>query len=284
MVVVRLKGGVGNQLFQYAFGQGVAALNRQPLFYDVSRFKNDPLRSFELQELQLPVASNDILNQFFEKSLVERLKRKVGIPSRFNVIKEQKEYEYLYKLDVHLSNGSNIYFDGYWQNTDYFASKTDISFQLNEVAKRKLCNDALNNGDHNTIALHIRRGDYATNPETRKIHGLLDIQYYEQAIEYFQQRFENIKFYIFSDDINWCKTVFVGKHFSFIMPGERPLHDLLLMSTANHQIIANSTFSWWGAWVNQKPDKTVIAPKQWFADPLQNFKIESLIPKTWVRI
>jgi hypothetical protein len=133
----------------------------------------------------------------------------------------------------------------------------------------------------NSVSLHVRRGDYVQNPIINQTHGLCSLEYYEKAVQYMAEKLEKPVFFVFSDDILWCKenlklpfpTVFVEGNFL-------NYEDLTLMSACQHQIVANSSFSWWGAWLNNFAKKIVIAPKKWFNDQ----EIKDLIPQTWTRL
>jgi hypothetical protein len=134
---------------------------------------------------------------------------------------------------------------------------------------------------HNSVALHVRRGDYLTNTSAANYHGVCSLLYYQKAIDLLSSQYSNLYFYVFSDDIKWAEsnltipfpTTFIGHNF-----GDQSFQDLRLISRCKHQIIANSSFSWWGAWLNSYENKTVIAPKKWF---LNNKKTESLFPPSW---
>ena len=125
-----------------------------------------------------------------------------------------------------------------------------------------------------TCSLHIRRGDYVMVSNN---HPPCDLEYYREAMKCFPP---NTQFLIFSDDIPWCKTQFIGNNFHFI-EGNSDYVDLYLMTQCEHNIIANSSFSWWGAWLNQNPNKKVIAPSKWFGPGLQHHNTKDLIPETW---
>jgi hypothetical protein len=134
--------------------------------------------------------------------------------------------------------------------------------------------------------VHIRRGDYLLNPETQKIHGVCSLSYYFEAIALLEKEFENINYFIFSDDINWVKeNLHVTNAVYIESEEERIAHeDIYLMSLASHNIIANSSFSWWGAWLNQYEHKMVIAPKRWFADEVMYQQSHDIVCESWVKI
>jgi hypothetical protein len=139
-------------------------------------------------------------------------------------------------------------------------------------------------GRVNAVSLHVRRGDYVKNPKTTATHGLCSLDYYHTAIRYIYETVEQPYFFIFSDDMAWVK-----EHLKIDAPcqyvdhnqGKESFNDMHLMSLCKHHIIANSSFSWWGAWLNSSPEKIVIAPNKWFAN--QN-NIKDLLPNDWVTL
>jgi hypothetical protein len=131
----------------------------------------------------------------------------------------------------------------------------------------------------------VRRGDYVTSPKTNSVHGTCSLEYYYDSFNLIEKQHKNSHYFIFSDDIEWCKQnleFIKNKTFIELSANERDHEEMYLMSQCKHNIIANSSFSWWGAWLNQNPDKMVIAPKKWFHD--QQINTNDLIPDTWIRI
>ena len=133
-----------------------------------------------------------------------------------------------------------------------------------------------------SISIHIRRGDYLSNTKNSKLYSVCDLKYYKNATEHFTKTYPNPVFYVFSDDIDWAKTNFTGGQFIFIS-GNRPSEDMYLMSRCRHNIIANSTFSWGAAWLNQNRGKIVIAPINWYRGKLNEYS-RNLVPENWIRI
>ncbi|MBI3482318.1 MAG: alpha-1,2-fucosyltransferase, partial [Bacteroidetes bacterium] len=151
--------------------------------------------------------------------------------------------------------------------------------------------------DCDSVAIHVRRGDYVANPVYQSFFGALPLTYYQVAVSEMKSKVANPKFFIFSDDVSWCQ-----QNFAFIPDAKFIAHkasvkaseDLVLMSTCRHQIIANSTYSWWGAWLNTNVGKVVIAPKQWFANTFSDspqppyasryYNTKDLLPESWIRL
>ncbi|WP_177230471.1 alpha-1,2-fucosyltransferase [Chitinophaga sp. CF118] len=183
-------------------------------------------------------------------------------------------------------NSRPVYLDGYWQSEKYFKQYGDV-IRREFTAKdewdghnKQILNSILN---ADAVSIHIRRGDYVTNAVTNKFHGTCDIDYYQKAIALVEERMEAPFYYIFSDDLPWAKEhlVFSKGTAHFVdNNADAAFMDIMLMSKCKYNIIANSTFSWWGAWLNNNPGKLVIAPKKWF-----NHKDDSdIIPDTWMKI
>jgi hypothetical protein len=139
-----------------------------------------------------------------------------------------------------------------------------------------------------SVGIHIRGRDYITNEETKKSHFTCDILYYERCISYIRDKIYNPNFFVFSDDPEWAKTFLKTDHsFTFVegnLWNKTNYEDLRLMSLCKHNIIANSSFSWWGAWLNNNPAKIVLAPQKWFALSELNKKTEDLVPDKWIKI
>jgi hypothetical protein len=189
--------------------------------------------------------------------------------------------------------GQNVYLDGYWQSEKYFkdaqqAIRKDFSFrgpsdQANRALLEKM--DADLHSGFVPVSVHVRRGDYSSNPQTNAFHGLLPVSYYEAAMGELEKRFPRISYYVFSDDLGWCRENmrFKGRVAFVDVNVDKPCWmDMRLMSACRHHIIANSSFSWWGAWLNARQDKAVIAPRQWFAD--SRFIGKDRLPDGWIEV
>ncbi|MCK4744844.1 alpha-1,2-fucosyltransferase, partial [Candidatus Parcubacteria bacterium] len=179
----------------------------------------------------------------------------------------------------------NIYLDGYWQSEKYFKNiensirkeftlKNDLQLKAKKLL-RKIKNTE-------SISIHIRRNDYISHKPANQYHGVCHLSYYKKAINVIIKKIDDPHFFVFSDDIDWCKKNLKIKFPTIFVEGNKDYEDLILMSKCKHNIIANSTFSWWGAWLNNNPNKIVIAPKKWFRKKSINTK--DLIPKTWIKI
>ncbi|MXV17462.1 alpha-1,2-fucosyltransferase [Hufsiella ginkgonis] len=282
MIVVTLLGGLGNQMFQYAFGRHLAIKNKSRLVVDLSMLlARNPEIDYTFREFELDVFNvsfsnfNDVRNTFGY-----RLARKLKQVTYLN--EDGKPFDpalLQIKGDAHLI--------GYWQTEKYFAEVSDVlrndfTFKIPPGPGSQHVIDAIVHS--NAVAIHFRRGDYVSLPSA-SIHGVCSPDYYRQAMAYIEANVVNPHYFIFSDDIPWVKAniTFPGQH-TFVEgnDGKKSFEDLRLMSLCKHNIIANSSFSWWGAWLNANKRKIVVAPKAWFRDPSVN--ASDLIPETWIRI
>lgn len=297
MIIVKIKGGLGNQMFQYAIGKSFSYYNQCELKLDLREFKKYKLHKYNLDcfNIDADFASSDdfkkvnmtLLNNSLFSKIYFKLKRN---KSNHQYQAEVKGMEGSFCPEIFNLKG-DVYLDGYWQNEGYFKNieqiiRSDFSFkekpsQLNGEYLEKI-------RESNSVSVHIRRGDYINNPKTLKVHGFLGLNYYMQAIEIIKDNIKNPEFFIFSDDIGWAKNnlkINYPIHFIDHNNKESGHEDLRLMINCKHNIIANSTFSWWGAWLNNNPNKIVIAPSQWMSrDEMEKRKNFDIIPKEWIKL
>jgi len=289
MLIVNILGGIGNQMFQYAFGYAISKKNDEVLKLDINSFETYDLRDYELGlfNINAVLASNEEVKKlkYKNENIFEKVLRKVRRKKMAVSENNYKEHHFHFDQDVFNAEG-NIYFDGYWQSEKYF----------NDYREELLEQFTLKNGIHSqtrifkqkienaeSISLHIRRADYVTNAHTNSVHGTCDLVYYRKAVSFLKSKVSNPHFFIFSDDLAWAKENldFIDNITFVELEKDVPDHEeMYLMSQCRHNIIANSSFSWWGAWLNQNPDKIVIAPKQWFNDLAIN--TSDLIPESWI--
>jgi hypothetical protein len=286
MITTNLKGGLGNQMFQYATGRFLAYKNRSELkLFKEPASKLDTYRNYELGKFN--IQENFVPN--FKKNLPDKIFRR-HYPDYHPAL--------LTKASAKLSKGKNVYLNGFFQSEKNFLEIRDVllkEFTLKEEFKsdsfKKLSEHI--SSQSNSVSIHIRRGDYVKNSQTNKYHGTCSLSYYEKAIENISEQIENSSpenqqpiFYIFTDDVAWAKeNLILSEEHQFISGhGLSFQEEMILMSKCKHNIIANSSFSWWGAWLNQNDDKIVIAPTPWVnkkPNPHPNITPESwtLIPK-----
>lgn len=292
MIIGKILGGLGNQMFQYAATRSLAASKGVSYCLDIMQFSgyrlhqgfqintifdcNSRLASREEISSVLGWQSSSGVRRFLSRSALSGFRSSSWISE-----------PYFNFWDGFFDVPSNCYLDGYWQTEKYFKTvqnliRKDFNFclpmnQQNTVMANKIKNSM-------SISLHVRRGDYVANQNVNKIHGICSVDYYKTAIAQMASQIENPMFYVFSDDIDWVKkNINIGHPHDFIEhnKGTESYNDMRLMSMCHHHIIANSTFSWWGAWLNPSQEKLVIAPKKWFA---QRDNSSDLIPDSWFTV
>lgn len=295
MIIVKLMGGHSNQLFQYAAGRRLALKRNTNLkldltWFDMSFDAGTTPRHYELDSypISATVAGKNDLAKIEDNTSSNELAGRIWskLARVRSVTKLDERYLGLNK-DV-LTAPDNTYLVGYWQNEKYFKDIREILLKEFEPttpisAKNKLYLDQIKACD--AISLHVRRGDYATNQATQEFHGLTSLDYYSKALKLVKDKRsgEDLRVFVFSTDMGWCK-----ENLSFDIPtifvegNENGADDMRLMKHCKHNIMANSSFSWWGAWLNQNPTKIVIAPKDWFQDKQANSDMDN-IPKGWIQ-
>lgn len=292
MIIIELMGGLGNQMFQYATGRKLALERNVELKLDISNFDHDSKRTYRLNHFNTidAIASGEeikVLRRYDRPSLStipSFLKERLKPYYRRHHVKEQ-QFEY----DPNLRNiGNDAYLSGYWQTEKYFSDIRDIlrkEFTLKDrldEANLELLSRILGK---NSVSLHIRRGDYITDHKTFQYHGTCSNEYYQNAIGLVGRNIEDPHFFIFSDDMAWVKRNFpISYPHEFVSHNgeEKDYLDMILMLHCRHHIIANSSFSWWGAWLGESGDATIIAPLQWFRNP--SLGNRDLLPESWLRI
>lgn len=287
MIIVELAGGLGNQMFQYAFGIATAERTNSKLFLD-QRFleiKDQPA-GFTLRDYELDifgVSNQNILpSNLFSKatklqgSLKAKLFRKIAPQFSTYIKEDSKKFHPEY-----LKTNKEVYLRGYWQNPRYFDDYKEVilkafEFQKGWSSSGKEFADQIA-AQPQAISIHVRRGDYLKNPFNLKV---CNQEYYQKSIEHFKEI--NGHYFIFSDEPKWVLENFDLKSNCTVVDRkgspETNYEDFRLMSLCHHHIIANSSFSWWGAYLNNKPNKKVIAPKLW--DQLRSSK--DVCPSEWI--
>ena len=280
MIIAKLKGGLGNQLFQYSVGRAVALHHKLPLKLDITVFDTYKLHNgYRLDQfaIQADIATeNEIINLKGGHNVLSSALRKAGLYKRKSFFKEKRSSYF----DARVFKNNFVYLDGYWQNELYFSNIREVL--LRELSPINSMNDL--GCDYlepinkcNSVSLHVRRGDYLN----LKNINVLDVDYYMKAVEYIRKSIEKPTFFIFSDDLDWCKkSLGFLDGCIYVDRTQTEIDDLKLMSFCRHNITANSSFSWWGAWLNQNPNKIIIAPKGWL---LNDTGSNNIIPSDWVQ-
>jgi hypothetical protein len=292
MVIVKIIGGLGNQMFQYAFARALSIKLNSSIKFDVSDFANYDLhQGLELERIfnfSTEAASKSEINRILCWQAPALIRRVVSRPS-LTALRCKRfvlEPHFNYWAGISQLTG-NCYLSGYWQTEKYFADvaheiRADFAFKPAMNAKNAELTQQINKV--NAVSLHVRRGDYANNAKNLATHGLCSLDYYQAAIQRIANQIECPHFFVFSDDIAWVKSnlkIDFSHQFVDHNHAAESYNDMRLMSLCKHNIIANSSFSWWGAWLNSNVDKIVIAPKQWFATQTNT---QDLIPQSWVRL
>lgn len=253
MITSNLLGGLGNYMFQIASAYSLALDNN-----DTTVFDNKS--SITVHKHIDSYSTNILRNITFGR---------IGVVSNYN-----EPFFHYNKIPYR----ENTKINGYYQSEKYFRHNKDEIldlFSIDDVSKEFIKNNFKDVIGRKTCSIHVRRGDYLNLPNH---HPPCSIEYYNEAIKLMDVD----KFLVFSDDIGWCKENFIGDNFIFI-EGNVDYIDMWLMSLCENNIIANSSFSWWGAWLNQNSNKKVVAPKRWFGSAI-NHNTKDLIPYTWTTI
>jgi len=301
MIIVKLMGGIGNQMFQYACGYNLALKYHVPLALDHSFLEEKPIpegrtpRDYELHafniDLRLRQREINIRPPMEEPPQTggwwKRLRESIGGKKYYTFFEEDTT-----RLDFSFfEHGKRQYLVGYFQNELYFADhqkevRKNFTFvPIKSTANLKLA-QAIKDAE-NPVSIHVRRGDYLTLGGG-KIHGVCPLEYYAKGIDIIKTRVKRPAFFVFSaDDPKWAREAFTAFGLGDSVVGDENTgaygyENMRLMSLCKHHIIANSSFSWWGAWLNDKPDKIVIFPERWMADPRQQHFNPS--PPSWMRV
>ena len=289
-------------MFQYAAGRALSLRLSVPLFLDLSFLKAGKLQKdveyreygLDVFDIEADIMAEVIKNEFYKKALrnyklkISGVNRKLfnySIPIKKIYTEKKRSYN---REFGNLSR--NTYLDGYWSSPKYFEGyedviRNDFRFKIKpDVVNKKLISEISNQQE--SVAIHIRKGDFSKLDKL----GVTEMDYYQCATEYYLQNLKNPVFYLFGND-----PVLAGNEISKLFGGikiipvdinqsvEKNIEDMRLITFCNHQIIGNSTFGWWGAWLNKKQDKMVAAPKKIFNDPKLNEEIQDMIPENWLR-
>lgn len=296
MVIVKLTGGLGNQMFQYAAARRLAHVQQAPLKLDISWFekvrRGDTRRQYELhvfkikQDFASPQEVKELRGVDIEKlpRILKRFLRSAGFFVKQTYV-EEKSFQFDPEI---LKLHDNVYLNGYWQSSKYFEDieniiRNDFTFNFEPDSRNERIADEIRNCE--AVSLHVRRGDYISNKAISQYHGSSSLNYYKSAIEEITAGVRNPHFFVFSDEPAWVKSnLKVDMPMTFLVHNgpEKGYEDLRLISLCRHHIIANSSFSWWGAWLSTNPGKIVIAPQKWFNR--EEIYTDDLIPQGWLRL
>ncbi len=298
MIIVKLAGGLGNQMFQYAAGRSLAVVHNVPLKLDCAWYGESPsplttprayaLHHFGIRKSEATPEEIAAVRHPWGSGLWGRLQaRREGRRPPWRRRWYCQESATVFDPNFFRA-GPDVYLDGYWQSEKHFTPIADDIrriFTLRRPLSGRNREAAEAVAQCESVALHVRRKDYVTNPLIHQVFVVCGREYYEAAAARIQTRVTDPVFFVFSDDPVWCRenlrlpatTKFVDWN-----TADQDVEDLRLMSLCRHNIIANSSFSWWGAWLNRNSDKIVIAPRRWFRDP--TVPTIDLIPAGWERL
>lgn len=296
MTVVKLMGGLGNQMFQYATARRIAWRNKSVLKLDLSTLQGEPgsdtPRRFELHHLSItaqPASPSEIAGLTMQaaasrESVLGHLLQKLGLRP-LPVFYRERHFHFDRAV---LRMSDNSYLEGYWQSEKYFADIKELiltEFSFKHPLSGMNLQLAQSMQTTSSVSLHIRRGDYVSSSAITAFHGTCSLQYYLNAAAKIASEVPAPHFFVFSDDTEWVKEHLLLPYTMTMVEHNGPdagHEDMRLMSMCRHHIIANSSFSWWGAWLNPRPDKIVIAPSRWFNDP--SVDTGDLLPASWLRM
>jgi hypothetical protein len=294
VILVKLHDGLCNQMFQYAAARRLAAAHKTSVRIDTSWYDSIPAkatpRTFELDKFQITgtrashweTIGTDGVRNTPRRELPVALYRKV-----------RPRYRFVGERQFHFDPGilqlpDNVCLFGYWMSEKYFVDiaetiRREFAFRDppdpdNEEWATKMREGA-------SVAVHVRRGDYVNDPEATAHQGLCSVDYYNRAIEFMRARVPEARFFVFSDDLDWARdNLMLGEGAEFVSNnrGAASDQDLRLMTFAHHNILANSSFSWWGAWLNQNVSKLVVAPRRWMND--LSFDTRDILPSDWISL
>lgn len=287
MVITSIYGGLGNQMFQYAIGKSISVTRYVDFKIDTFKINNSNYiaRDFSLIKFNISaeLANMSEVKKFHNSKSLDFI---FGKLYQKNIRLSKKIFEKkAFHFDEKMLLLSNGYLDGYWQCYKYFEDIREVLLKeftlVNEMnLENKLICDKIN--ELNSISIHIRRGDYVKDKKNKTIYNVFGLEYYHNAVEFITKKIDNPYFFVFSDDLEWASKNLNLTNATYVDVNstQNPENDLILMSNCKHNIIANSTFSWWGAWLNQNSEKIIIAPKKWMST-LES--LDDLYPCTWIR-
>ena len=285
MKIVKFLGGLGNQMFQYAFYKSLS-INSKNVKSDITGFQTYSLHNgFELENIFNISMNNanpftiNLYDKTYKTWHIRKLRRLLNLKRLYFEEREWSIYD-----ENTLKDSKKVFYWGYWQNEKYFKNieeqiRNDFIFKNILDSRNHLICEKIKNT--NSVSIHIRRGDYVNHP---LFGDICNEDYYVKAIKHIQLKVDNPEYFIFSNDISWCKKHLKLLDATFIdwNIGKQNFIDMQLMSYCKHNVIANSSFSWWAAWLNNNENKMVFAPKKWRND-INNTSID-ILPEQWIKI
>lgn len=290
MIIAQICGGLGNQMFQYALGRRLAHDRGVALKLDLTPLATDPLRDYACDQFAVTATVADA--EELARSGVEppprgffaRLLRGAPPP----VMRVVREAAFTFDPDV-LAAPADAHLIGYWQSERYFVDAADLIREEFRLARPMHPARAAVHAEIAAaaapISVHVRRGDYVSNPTAAAYHGTCSPDWYAAAMTRVAEGVDDPTFFVFSDDPAWARDNLPSdRRRVFVAPLDdgRDGEDMHLMAACRRHVIANSSFSWWGAWLDPSPDKRVVAPARWFASAPHDTR--DLLPSSWERL
>ncbi len=295
-VIAALNGGLGNQMFQYAAARALALRDGKTLLLDAALLgANDEItrREYELAafHLQAPLAPANICDDFAWRpthSFSDRLRQRLSRALHPRHVVEEESPGWRGPLP---RLRGDVYLRGYWQDERYFSAygeQVRRDFAFREPLSPRSSAVARGIEETPTCFIHVRRGDYVQHPRHAPCHGACPREYFHDAAKLVRSRTETQAFAVFSDDPAWCREMLCDLPGVYFVDGQNSAattaDHLRLMSMCQHAVIANSSYSWWAAWLITHPAKVVVAPKRWMADPQANEQMAEITPPAWIRL
>lgn len=288
MKLITLSGGLGNQMFQYAFYLMMKKHHRG-VFLTLRKLRRmNEHNGYELEHI-FPIRFRGVerfMMNITQTPLLGGIVSHLFFPIKY---RERVYYSPLSNSQIHSSRYACARFVGYWQSEDYFKEVSEeirqaFRFRTELANSRTLSFSRQLRRLPGSVSIHIRRGDYFSNPEIIRSYGCIcGEDYYRRAVDYILQKVSNPRFFIFTDDMTWCKQHLKINHPATFIDWNtknESWQDMYLMSCCHHQIIANSSFSWWAAWLNPSPDKIIICPDRWTTTQ----ESPQATPDQWIKI
>jgi len=292
-VIVKIQGGLGNQLFQFACGKSLAIKHGAILILNTSWFDTHEhgvtSRAFLLERLCLIRNCQTARDPIIKPARWQRLLQNFWPSTPYWLIEEEHFHYDPRVWKVPRFTSQDLFLQGYWQSFRYFEKSIGL------LRKEILPQNALSQHYQHyanilqahgcSVMIHVRRGDYVNLAHVASWHGALGLAYYQKACAIMTEKISACHFFIFSDDLTWVKEQFdFLENCTFIeneASSESVIAELMLMRMCRHHIIANSSLSWWAAWLSQHPEQQVICPKQWIQG---HHSFDDLLPSQWLRL
>ena len=296
MIIIQKNCGLGNQLFQYAAGRRLAWKHNTRLLIDITQTGTKPHEFFALDHynIKAEIIDKSKIMQFYDYSAAGRISRKIKTMAGIGIKTEIGKFKRICEKEIYVFDKSvlklpdNVFLRGFWQSEKYFLDAEDIirdelSLKTQLSAQGISAQHQIKNLK-NTVSVHIRRGDNVTDKLSNRYFGLIPLEYYYKCLSHLYEKFGSLNIFVFSDDPVWAKENLISDNPMFFIAHndyKTAYEDIHLMSLCEHNIIANSSFSWWGAWLNKNKEKIVFSPKQWLVNLNKKFEF---VPDNWLRI